>query len=136
MSVNENAPKISDEEVTRVIREVVKGREDFRYEAPENATGCVYSQDPDETEGIKGSCLVGCVLEILAPEELAKLSEHEWVECEEGGFWAEDSLPFDGTGIEVFSGKATSALRAAQIEQDHVSSWGEALEAFEEAMAA
>lgn len=132
----ETIEKISDEEVTRVIREVVKGREDYVYDPP-STTGCVYTLNPNETEGVKGSCLVGCVLEILDPELLEELSNMEWIrEDEEGNLDADGSPSFSSVEAPRFSGKAQAALRAAQACQDISMTWGDALATFEEEMSA
>lgn len=132
----ETIEKISDEEVTRVIREVVKGREDYVYENPGTA-GCVYTLNPNETDGIKGSCLVGCVLEVLDPDLLEELSYMEWNhEDEEGNLHATNSPSFSSVEAPRFSWKAQAALRAAQACQDVQVTWGDALATFEEEMSA
>src|SRR5690242_5783121 len=113
--------ELTIKQVTETIREIVKGNEDFVYDPQEDPTGgsyCVYST-PDGAP----SCIVGHVINRLAPEDFKTIHGCEWYE--DGGFAT--NLSASGYNYSEDFETNTSlqhALRQAQIVQDSAGTWG------------
>ncbi|MEU9708016.1 hypothetical protein AB0E21_05295 [Streptomyces sp. NPDC047967] len=112
---------ITDEKVTKVLKEVVAENPDRVYEAPDHqladaTTTCFYVHTDDLTEEpVAPGCLVGQVL-----HRLGVPLEHLW---ELEGYDAHQAVA--ALGLPV-SGRTLQLLGQAQAHQDSGKTWGEA----------
>lgn len=116
---------VTIEQVTETIREIVKGNEDYVYEDAEGGEYCTYST-PDGAP----SCIVGHVINRLAPEKFESIHLSEW--SEEGVFGVNFGASiYDYSADEAANEVLQYALRRAQMVQDSGGTWGQALEEYE-----
>lgn len=117
---------LTDDELIRLLRETVKGREDFVYQSP-NGSGCFY-RNPDGQLG----CIFGHALADYGVSEAAGESSEMYADASGGkpiDWILENDCP-------LVSSEVRGAAATAQGRQDEGSSWGDALDAFEASLVA
>jgi len=108
---------IDHHDAIRLLREVVKGKEDFIYISERGR--CFY------TKGDCPSCLIGYALvRGGVPIEMVKLLDNNSISSEDA-----DAIPMIIKGVTQ---EAAHVFNAAQVVQDDDHTWGEALDAAED----
>lgn len=138
------AQNFTRDAVTATLKDIVaEYGEDYVYPTPIDFFGgsCTYSQPGDGK--LVPSCIVGHVIARLAPEVFTTISELEAHDNYQNSASADDILKGDlkwwteaQEDIDPLTEDSTliSALFSAQHEQDHGKTWGEALDAYLDAL--